>query len=116
MVVVNLSRLEQPLSSFEGPSVCSKHASEWNGYGGGIGPATTVAPVGRQGFLCPVPVAKTREALEELKAGAVLEVLADDPETLQDMPMLIGRGPHRLVNVRENGGEIRFLIQVVATS
>ena len=69
-----------------------------------------------QGFICPVPVAKTREALEELRAGAVLEVLADDPETLQDMPMLIGRGPHRLVNVREDGGEIRFLIQVVATS
>ena len=64
------------------------------------------------GFLCPVPVAKTREALDE---GAVLEVLADDPETLQDMPMLIGRGPHRLVQVHEEAGEIRFLIEVVTT-
>lgn len=64
------------------------------------------------GFLCPVPVAKTREALEGLDEGAVLEVLADDPETLQDMPMLIGRGPHRLVHVHEDEGEIRFLIEV----
>ena len=32
------------------------------------------------GFNCPVPVAKTREALEELLAGNVLEVLADDPK------------------------------------
>ena len=44
------------------------------------------------GFFCPVPVAKTREALDDLEPGAVLEVLADDPETLHDMPMLIGRG------------------------
>ena len=65
------------------------------------------------GFLCPVPVAKTREALEGLQDGAVLEVLADDPETLQDMPMLIGRGPHQLIQVLEEAGEIRFLIQVV---
>ena len=67
------------------------------------------------GFLCPVPVAKTRETLEGLEGGAVLEVLADDPETLQDMPMLIGRGPHRLVQVHEEAGEIRFLIEVVTT-
>ena len=65
------------------------------------------------GFLCTVPVAKTREALEGLQDGAVLEVLADDPETLQDMPMLIGRGPHQLIQVLEEAGEIRFLIQVV---
>ena len=66
------------------------------------------------GFFCPVPVAKTREALDDLKPGAVLEVLADDPETLHDMPMLIGRGPHRLVGVEEQRGEIRFLIEVIA--
>ena len=40
------------------------------------------------GFLCPVPVAKTREALEGLDEGAVLEVLADDPETLHDLSLI----------------------------
>jgi len=64
------------------------------------------------GFFCPVPVAKTREALEHLNTGNVLEVLADDPETLHDMPLLIGRGPHQLMDVREHEGEIRFLIEV----
>lgn len=66
------------------------------------------------GFNCPVPVAKTREALEELANGNVLEVLADDPETLQDMPMLIGRGPHNLLHVNKVDGEIRFVIEVKA--
>ena len=64
------------------------------------------------GFNCPVPVAKTREALEELANGNVLEVLADDPETLQDMPLLIGRGPHALLEVNKEEGEIRFVIEV----
>ena len=66
------------------------------------------------GFFCPVPVAKTREALDGLQPGSVLEVLADDPETLHDMPMLIGRGPHNLVVVHEDRGEFRFLIEVIA--
>ena len=66
------------------------------------------------GYFCPVPVAKTREALEQLLIGNVLEVLADDPETLHDMPLLIGRGPHHLKDVQEHEGEIRFLIEVMA--
>jgi tRNA 2-thiouridine synthesizing protein A len=65
------------------------------------------------GFHCPVPVAKTREALEKLAAGSVLEVLADDPETLHDMPLLLGRTTHRLVDVREMDGEFAFVIEVV---
>lgn len=66
------------------------------------------------GFFCPVPVAKTREALDQLNTGNVLEVLADDPETLHDMPLLIGRSPHLLMKVNEHEGEIRFVIEVKA--
>lgn len=66
------------------------------------------------GFHCPVPVAKTRQALEELKQGNVLEVVADDPETLHDMPMFLGRGPHVLLDINEQDGEFRFLIEVKA--
>ena len=66
------------------------------------------------GFHCPVPVAKTRQALEGLVQGSVLEVVADDPETLHDMPMFLGRGPHILLNINEQDGEYRFLIEVSA--
>jgi tRNA 2-thiouridine synthesizing protein A len=64
------------------------------------------------GFHCPVPVAKTRETLTKLTPGAVLEVLADDPETLHDMPLLLARTSHRLVNVSEHEGEFAFVIEV----
>ena len=66
------------------------------------------------GFLCPVPVAKTKRALDDLTPGNVLEVVADDPETLHDMPLLIGRSPHRLIAVSEHEGEIKFLIEVIS--
>ena len=49
-----------------------------------------------------------------LQPGSVLEVLADDPETLHDMPLLIGRSPHNLVVVHQDRGEFRFLIEVIA--
>ena len=66
------------------------------------------------GFFCPVPVAKTKRALDDLTPGNVLEVVADDPETLHDMPLLIGRSPHRLIAVNEHEGEIKFLIEVIS--
>ena len=43
------------------------------------------------GFFCPVPVHETRKALNEMQEGELLEVHADDPETLQDIPALCVR-------------------------
>ena len=48
-----------------------------------------------------------------MTVGEVLEVLADDPETLHDMPLLTTRGHHNILSIEENAGELRFLIEVV---
>tara|TARA_B110001452_G_scaffold267555_1_gene278039 strand:+ start:14495 stop:14848 length:354 start_codon:yes stop_codon:yes gene_type:complete len=64
------------------------------------------------GFYCPVPVVKTRQTLQKLTNGDVLEVLADDPETLHDMPLLLNRTKHLLLDVVSENGEIRFTIEV----
>ena len=65
------------------------------------------------GFYCPVPVIKTRQTLLELSNGDVLEVLADDPETLHDMPLLLNRSQHHLLTITQKSGEIYFKIEVV---
>ena len=65
------------------------------------------------GFYCPVPVAKTKQTLLELSDGDVLEVLADDPETLHDMLLLLNRSRHHLLNITQKSGEISFKIEVV---
>jgi len=51
--------------------------------------------------------------LLELSNGDVLEVLADDPETLHDMPLLLNRSRHHLLNITQKSGEISFKIEVV---
>ena len=66
------------------------------------------------GFFCPVPVAEAKQALCSMKIGSVLRVLASDPETLHDIPLMLGRTPHELLSVESNEGEYAFLIEVKA--
>ena len=64
------------------------------------------------GHYCPVPVSKARKALTDLHGGDVLLVVADDPETMHDMPLLVERLGHRLVDVLKSSGEFSFTIEV----
>ena len=38
-----------------------------------------------KGQNCPMPVVKTKQAIDDLTAGDVLEVLATDPGSMSDM-------------------------------
>ena len=64
------------------------------------------------GHYCPVPVSQARKALIDLGQGDVLMVVADDPETVHDMPLLVERLGHKLVDVDNSAGEFRFIIEV----
>jgi tRNA 2-thiouridine synthesizing protein A len=59
-----------------------------------------------------VPVSQARKALADLALGDVLLVVADDPETMHDMPILVDRLGHRLVDVLKATGEFRYIIEV----
>ena len=64
------------------------------------------------GHYCPVPVSQVRKALTDLVLGDVLMVVADDPETMHDMPLLVERLGHRLVDIHKSAGEFKFIIEV----
>ena len=64
------------------------------------------------GHYCPVPLSQARKALIDLGQGDVLMVVADDPETMHDMPLLVERLGHKLVDVDNSAGEFRFIIEV----
>ena len=66
------------------------------------------------GFFCPIPVAEAKQALSNMSVGSVLQVLASDPETLHDIPLMLGRTSHELLSVESNEGEYMFLIEVKA--
>ena len=62
------------------------------------------------GYHCPIPVRETRLALRKLAEGERLQLTADDPETLRDIPTLIERLGITLLNVEEYAGEYIFHI------
>jgi tRNA 2-thiouridine synthesizing protein A len=47
-----------------------------------------------RGLRCPLPLVKTKIALEPLAPGEVLEVLATDPEAAIDLAAFAARAGH----------------------
>lgn len=65
------------------------------------------------GLYCPVPIFRTREEMDKLAVGQVLEVLADDPATEEDIQSLVKRTGQQLLEIRKEGNKLRFLIKKV---
>jgi tRNA 2-thiouridine synthesizing protein A len=65
------------------------------------------------GHFCPVPVSQARKALGELPKGSLLEVIADDPETMHDLPLMVARLGQKMLEMNESLGEFRFIIEVI---
>lgn len=64
-----------------------------------------------RGLYCPMPVIKTKKALEELAPGEVLEVRATDVASKADIPALLSRVGHCLIDLKEEDDTIVFLIR-----
>ena len=54
-----------------------------------------------RGLLCPLPVIRTQDKIRRLAPGTVLEVLATDAGTLQDIPAWCRVHGHELLTVEE---------------
>jgi tRNA 2-thiouridine synthesizing protein A len=63
------------------------------------------------GLYCPMPIVKTSEKMKELKAGEVLEVVADDKGIKQDMPAWAQTTGNEFLGVEEGKGEIRVYVR-----
>jgi tRNA 2-thiouridine synthesizing protein A len=64
------------------------------------------------GLFCPQPLFQTREAIDKLKPGEVLEMLSDDPAAEEDIKRFAKRtGNELVVFERLEDGVQRFLIK-----
>ena len=63
------------------------------------------------GLFCPMPIVKTREAMTQMTAGQVLEMLSDDPASDPDMRSWGRNTGHELLDVTRNGAVYRFVIR-----
>ena len=74
--------------------------------------STTIArTLDMKGFACPLPIAKTAQAIRELGTGDVLEVLATDPGSVPDFDAWSAATGHQLLERTEEDGVYRFLIR-----
>ena len=73
---------------------------------------TTVAEkLDTRGMNCPLPILKTRKALNRINAGEILEVTATDPGSVKDMASFCDQTGNRLVASNESDNSFVFLIQ-----
>jgi TusA-related sulfurtransferase len=63
------------------------------------------------GLYCPEPLFQTREAMDKVEVGDVVEVLADDPAAEEDLTRFAKRAGHQMLSVEENDDHKRFLIR-----
>lgn len=54
-----------------------------------------------RGMVCPYPVLYTRKALEKLKAGEVLQVVLDNPPSLETVPASVKASGNDVLEVKE---------------
>ena len=67
---------------------------------------TTVERLDTLGLRCPLPVLRTRERLKERAAGAVLEVVEDDPLVVLDMQAFCAKEGHEYLGHDEEPGPV----------
>lgn len=65
------------------------------------------------GLYCPMPITMTKEAMEHLAIGEVLQVEADDPAAEEDIRRWANRVGHEIVNFEKDNGVMRFSIRKV---
>ena len=64
-----------------------------------------------RGLFCPEPVFRTKIEIEKLASGDVLKVLADDPESEEDISRWISRTGHQLLSINKTKNDLEFIIK-----
>ena len=64
-----------------------------------------------QGMNCPLPILKTKKAVDSMKSGEVLKMMATDPGSVNDMASWSKRTGNEVIEHSEDGGVHTFYIK-----
>jgi tRNA 2-thiouridine synthesizing protein A len=67
-----------------------------------------------KGLSCPLPILKTKKAVEALSKGQVLKVETTDPGSKNDMASWAKRTGNEILKVEEASGSFTFFIKKTA--
>jgi len=64
-----------------------------------------------RGLYCPEPVFRLKMEIERLKIGDTLKVVADDPESEEDISRWVNRNGHQLLSLNKAEKDLEFVIK-----
>lgn len=64
-----------------------------------------------QGMNCPLPILKTKKAVDGMQSGEVLKMMATDPGSVNDMASWSKRTGNEVIEHTEDGGVHTFYIK-----
>ena len=65
------------------------------------------------GLYCPMPILETRQTMDKLAIGEILEVLADDPAAEEDLKAWAKRTGQKMLKIEKSDEGLRFLMQKI---
>ncbi len=63
------------------------------------------------GLACPMPIIKTKKAVDALQPGQILKLIATDPGSVSDVSAWTGKTGHELLGHEEVDGKHVFYIK-----
>lgn len=63
------------------------------------------------GLACPMPILKTKKAIDALQVGQVLKMIATDPGSSSDMNAWSQKTGHELLETEQDGNKFIFYIK-----
>ncbi len=64
-----------------------------------------------RGLLCPLPVLKLRKRLKPVATGTCVDLWADDPAAVIDVPHFCSEAGHELISMTEADGHQIYRVQ-----
>lgn len=63
-------------------------------------------------MLCPMPVIRTQQKVEQLQVGDTLAVLCTDPGAIHDIPAWCRVNGHEVIDIKHQDDEITIRIRI----
>lgn len=69
------------------------------------------AEVDALGLECPLPILKTKQALNHMLSGQILHIMTTDPSSEIDFAVFAQRSQNELLDSREENGTYHFILR-----
>ena len=73
----------------------------------------TTATLDARGLNCPLPILRTKKALNSLHSGDTLQLISSDPGSVKDIDSFCKQTGNELLENSSESGEYKFIIRKV---